>query len=364
MATNNYGLDEWIGQKFGALTVLEPVRHISSRGDTSWYWKVRCDCGQEKIVVPYSTIKSQYPSCGCQRGKTKRKYGGEEWIGRKFGKLTVDGIVVTRDPKGRSMIRWNTTCDCGNKILAVPSKLALGVQTGCVCVNREETRKRATKHGESHTRLFTIWVNMRDRCNNPKNKRYDRYGGRGISVCNEWNNNYEPFRDWSRENGYDENAKYGECTLDRIDVNGNYEPSNCRWTDIKTQQRNRTDNRIYEIDGRIKSLAEWCEDFNTSYSMVENRIRRGWDVKKALETSSGGIGANRTTFHEEFRKKEVERKYHITRRFVEVDGEILSLKRACIKLGLPYQAVYLRITRYGMSIEEAINKPFPNRKHE
>lgn len=295
---NNYSDEKWIGQRFGALTVLEPVKHIGSRGNTAWYWKVHCDCGKEKIAVPFSTINSKNPSCGCQHWKNESKYMSENWIGKKFGKLTVDSAIVTRDSSGRSIVRWNVTCDCGNKILANPSKLVYGVQNACVCGKRESSLTSNKKHGESHTRLFAIWVSMRDRCNNPQNNRYNRYGGRGITVCDEWSNSYESFRNWAVENGYDKNAKYGECTIDRINVDGNYEPSNCRWVDMKTQSRNKSDNRVIEIDGVVKTLAEWCEYYGMSYKTVHRRIiSLGWDAKTALEIPNMGKGANQTTYN-------------------------------------------------------------------
>lgn len=116
----------------------------------------------------------------------------------------------------------------------------------------------------------------------PNNKLLLDYGGRGISVCDEWLNSYTAFRDWAYSNGYDENAPKGMCTLDRIDVNGNYEPSNCRWVNIKTQSNNRRRCRVYEIDGTTHSLGEWCELYKTNRELVYNRLKLGWDIKRAL----------------------------------------------------------------------------------
>ena len=351
----NYSNEKWLGQKFGSLTVIEPVEHIErTRGYRCWYWKCRCDCGNTVVKIPYSVINGQWPSCGCKRIYKNEKYSNPDWIGKKFGKLSVLEIVRDRDSSGNSRIMWKMRCDCGNEIIIAPSKVTTSGQKSCICSKSESARKNSTIHGESHTRLFSIWVNMRDRCNNPKNKRYHRYGGRGISVCEEWNSDYKPFADWSRSNGYSD-----ELTIDRIDVNGDYCPDNCRWVDMKTQQRNRSDNRLVGINGETKTLAEWCEQYGTSYSMVFNRIvNMGWEPERAIKTPSGGLGANQVTFHPELAKKEVERKYHIVNRYVDVDGEKLSLRAACEKMGIPYKAVHLRITRYGMTVEEAISKPF------
>lgn len=283
-----------------------------------------------------------------------RKYDNPEWIGQRFGRLTVVGAVPYADSAGRKQIRWKTRCDCGNETLVVPFKVVSGETRSCGCLSLEMSRERFTKHGEAHTRLFYTWVGMRDRCNNPRNKRYENYGGRGITVCEEWENSYEAFAKWARENGYADNL-----TIDRIDVDGNYEPSNCRWADLKTQMRNRTDNHYITIDGVTRPLVEWCEIYGQKYSVVHSRITAlGWDAKDALERPNGGSSANQVTYHPEKAKKPVQRKYRINRRYYEVDGEMLPLKVACERLGLPYKAVHLRITRYGMTVEEAIRKPF------
>lgn len=288
--------------------------------------------------------------------KTTAKYDKQEWIGKKFGRLTVKEIIRVQDSAGRWGWRWICDCDCGNTITATPSRLVCGGQESCS--QCKSNLHKCIKHGESHTKLFYTWCRMRNRCNNPKDKRYAQYGGRGIKVCDEWNNDYEPFAKWSRENGYSE-----ELSIDRIDNDGNYCPDNCRWADDKTQQRNKSTNHYVEIDGEKKALSEWCEIYGADYSIVHSRITyRHWEPKRALETPSGGKGANGQTYDPSTRAKPVERKYHIERRYVDVDGEHLSLKAACRKLGLPYKAVHLRITRYGMTVEEAISRPFEHKE--
>lgn len=131
------------------------------------------------------------------------------------------------------------------------------------------------KHGESHTRLHNIWLGMKNRCYNKKHDRYPFYGGRGIAVCPEWKNDYIAFRDWARSHGYSDNL-----TIDRIDVNGNYCPFNCRWIDRKEQARNRTSNVFY----KGKCLAEWCELLGISQKALNRRLRDGWNIEKALFT--------------------------------------------------------------------------------
>ena len=104
-------------------------------------------------------------------------------------------------------------------------------------------------HGGINDRLYEVWGSMKKRCNNPNDKSYKNYGGRGIKVCKEWNENYLSFKKWAYKNGYDENAPHGECTIDRINVNGNYEPNNCRWISNAEQQKNK---RKSAEDGRQK----------------------------------------------------------------------------------------------------------------
>ena len=121
------------------------------------------------------------------------------------------------------------------------------------------------KHGgagrSKEERLYGIWKNMKRRCNSPKDKRYSEYGGRGISVCDDWND-YGNFRKWAYENGYDEKAEYGNCTIDRMDNNGNYEPSNCRWTDRITQANNTSRNHYVELNGQRMTIAEFARVMN------------------------------------------------------------------------------------------------------
>ena len=141
-----------------------------------------------------------------------------------------------------------------------------------------------TKHGDSGSRLHNVWIMMKQRCNNPNAGEYHRYGGRGIKVCDEWLL-FENFRDWAMLNGYDPNAPRGECTLDRIDNNGNYEPNNCRWVDMKTQMKNRPKRgKYYEYNGESHTLYDWAKIIGTSHDQLRNRIRLGWNIEQTLTT--------------------------------------------------------------------------------
>lgn len=150
-------------------------------------------------------------------------------------------------------------------------------------INKLGLKEHDTKYTGSYDKLHAIWAQMRYRCNNKNAKNYHNYGGRGISVCADWND-YATFKRWAISNGYDENAKRGRCTIDRIDVNGNYCPENCRFVNIEMQERNKTTNRYVTINNKTQSVAEWCEALNRNYNTVFARIKRNWDEVNAILT--------------------------------------------------------------------------------
>lgn len=135
------------------------------------------------------------------------------------------------------------------------------------------------RHNETKTRLYYVWKNMKNRCYNKNNKRFTRYGARGVIVCEEWKNNYLAFKEWAIANGYADNL-----TIDRIDNNGNYEPANCQWTTEKNQANNRSTNHYVTYKGETLSLTEWCEKLNIGYEVTKRRLARGWNIDRAFET--------------------------------------------------------------------------------
>lgn len=195
--------------------------------------------------------------------------------GQKFGKLTVlkqDKPYITSGGAWKTF--WICQCECGNYVHANVNKLKTGYTRSCGCLRVERIKELNRKYTITDKRLYGIYKSMIDRCHNKQNDRYTSYGSRGIIVCDAWlgEYGYEFFSKWAIENGYDENAKRGECTLDRIDTNGNYEPDNCRWITNKEQQNNKRTCRYIEHNGEIKTISQWAEYFGISYSKAYRHL--------------------------------------------------------------------------------------------
>ena len=187
--------------------------------------------------------------------------------GQKYNHLTVVRMAQ-RDP-----IKWECLCDCGNTTLVRTANLKRGMVKSCGCL-----QKRGNPiHNKSNTRLYRIYKKMVRRCYVKDDPAYNNYGGRGIDVCDEWKNSFSAFCDWAVNNGYTETL-----SIDRINNDLGYSPSNCRWANRKEQSNNRRSNRMFEINGVKKDLTQWCEEYGMPYNRVWSRISNGWDIKDAL----------------------------------------------------------------------------------
>lgn len=197
--------------------------------------------------------------------------------GQRFGRWVV---LFRASDRRRGYPEWHCRCDCGNEKAVRANILRSGASRSCGCLNIDVHRQvcidRNTTHGRANTPLYNTWVNMIQRCHNPAYHKFRHYGSRGITVCQRWRDDFKLFH-------ADMGDKPVDATLDRIDTNGNYEPSNCRWTSQKVQQNNRTNNRLITHDGRTMTLAQWSDHLWIRRRTIAQRIDKlGWSVKDAL----------------------------------------------------------------------------------
>ncbi len=162
--------------------------------------------------------------------------------GQNFNRLTVVKRASTNTSQNKP--KWVCLCDCGKIVEVGGYELKSGNTKSCGCWNHDVHKEQLKTHGLSKTRLYKVWCGMKERCYNPHNKRYKHYGGRGIEMCDEWKNDFMAFRKWALENGYDENAHYGNCTIERVNNDDGYFPFNCVWTTLQEQAWNKQ-NTVY-----------------------------------------------------------------------------------------------------------------------
>lgn len=204
-------------------------------------------------------------------------------IGEKRNFLTMISEPYTKENRKRYAI---FRCDCGNeKEIRIDNVTDPKGTKSCGCFGRE-SRTRAKNHlthGMSHSRVCQIWYKMRQRCNNPNYVEFKYYGGRGIKLCDEWENDFSSFYAWSMQNGYTDSL-----TIDRIDVNKGYSPENCRWATNKEQCNNKRSNIRITYNGKTQTLAQWCEELNLNYQAARARCAKGASVEKILKVGAFG----------------------------------------------------------------------------
>jgi hypothetical protein len=204
-------------------------------------------------------------------------------IGDRFGRLTVvNPQVHIRDRFNHNIIYCLVRCECGNELKVLKRNLFSGNTISCGCFRSETTGAKSYRHGGSHKRLYHMWCALRSRCYCVTNRKYPDYGGRGITVCDVWNTSFPPFRDWALMNGYSD-----DLSIDRMDVNGNYEPSNCRFIPIPDQMKNMRKTVRLTCFGETKIAADWCRDPRcvVGISTLTRRKRAGWSDYDALTLS-------------------------------------------------------------------------------
>lgn len=193
--------------------------------------------------------------------------------GQRFGRLTVIGISKKVQSGKRERYYWKCKCECGKFHEVRTDALTSGNVQSCGCLHKEQAIKNVSSHHshkQSGSRLYWIWQAMKDRCLNKNNKNYSRYGGRGITICDEWKDDFANFYEWALKNGYRDTL-----TIDRIDNNKGYFPDNCRWLTNKEQSRNRRNNIVVSYNGEEMTLIEASEKSGLSYSALNARWCRG-----------------------------------------------------------------------------------------
>lgn len=271
-------ISDLTGNRYGNLTVIRrgPDRYGKSRKFITW--ECLCDCGNVLTVDANNLRTGNTRSCGC----TEKAI---DMTGKRFGKLTV--LRRSSNTQDGSAV-WECRCDCGNLTQVKGNSLRSGVTKSCGC-GIVEGLKRGWEwktHGETNTRLYGIWCGIKQRTSPSADKvREKRYYLRGIRVCQEWENSFEAFRDWALANGYDENAPFGKCTIDRIDNDGDYCPENCRWVTDKEQANNRSSNHKIEYNGETHNISEWADKYGVSQKKLWTRLEKyGWQLRPALES--------------------------------------------------------------------------------
>lgn len=244
------------------------------------FYKMRCTtCGSEIMTSARPEIFGRRKNFKCTKHYVPPIKYDDSYIGKKKNFLTVKGIVRGGTRSSRMFL---CKCDCGNKKIVKPAFWNNGSVKSCGCCSRPTK----LEHSEELDRLRRIRRGMIQRCYNKNNENYENYGKRGISICEEWLESQDTFIEWALQNGYANNL-----SIDRIDANGNYEPSNCRWADKYVQANNKRPScewnrqikRTWTIDGETKSRKEWCEIYNIGLETALYRINhKGMSVIQAL----------------------------------------------------------------------------------
>lgn len=254
------------GRRFGRFLVL---RRLPNKGRTPM-WECLCDCGEILCISGERLRSGVTRSCGCLRRERCREKR-LDLTGRVFGRWTVLKLACVK----RRRCFWLCVCDCGKYRIVQSSNLLCGKSTSCGCLRAELVHIWPVKHGHArahrHSREYQSWASAKARCYNPNNADFRLYGGRGIRMCEEWRNDFAAFF-----------AVMGRClegcTIDRIDVNGNYEPGNCRWATTEQQSRNKRNNRYYEHAGEKLIAADWAKRLGISRPQLLSRLQQGYTL--------------------------------------------------------------------------------------
>ena len=255
-------------QKFGSLLVIQIIEKKTSRNRTLWLCV--CDCGKKVELESEKLRSKKINSCGCK--------DLNNITGQKFNRLTALQPTNFRNTNGS--VFWDCICDCGNMAKVTTSSLRSGHTKSCGCLHIEQaikTCKNKATHGKTNTSEYNIWLSVTQRCLNINNHAYSYYGGRGITICDRWLNSFENFY---IDMGPRPSAFH---SIDRIDNNGNYEPSNCRWATKEEQSNNRRNNHIVIYKNKQYSVMDLAKELGINYNLFRMRIYDKWDIKNIID---------------------------------------------------------------------------------
>lgn len=322
----------------------------------------------------------------------------ECYPGKRVGRLTL--IEKRRIPlkDGHTQGAWLCHCDCGAE--KVIRTYALGLKKGktqsCGCYQRELTSKRSSscdgdsREDSKYFRLYTAWCNMKARCYSKNNDDYQNYGARGIRVCDEWKNNYKAFKQWAIEHDFNYKMSGAEQSIDRINVDGNYEPSNCRWVDSQIQASNKTSNTYIWINGQRYTQQELARKYNMGHKTISYRVNHGWsdeeiigdayqnlDKSRQMSTTIEGetktliewariSGVNIVTLRDRYRRgirgKELLQpanqryNHHPNPIKIDVNGDLLSFNELSVRTGINIKTLRERYAK-GLRDNDLIAPP-------
>ena len=280
------------GMKFGRWTAIE----LAPSNDGRVKWVCECECHTRREVFAANLTRGMSVSCGCygqDSRSEKRMREAHKLIGNTYGRLTVVDILP---PMPKKPMQAKCICRCNLNeikecIVSIPSMIN-GHSTSCGCValdlGKTKSGQFKTKHGGGGTHLYGVWRNMIARCHKEGARGYNRYGGKGIKVCDEWLYSFETFREWALAHGYRE----GLSIERKINTLG-YCPENCTWIEFKNQNKNKSNVIYIEIDGKIKHMSDWCKITGVKVATASFRIKAGWDHAEAVTIPANAKHWNR-----------------------------------------------------------------------